>query len=105
MPDSVLSSLFTYFLLVLKRYYNYYPYFVDMKLRFRTINQRRVQKSVRVGGDFQAQVSRSSLHCSTSMYVVVYQYAVPYKMFQEFVVFAGYSQLSCFLCVNRALKA
>ena len=78
MPDSVLSSLFTYFLLVLKRYYNYYPYFVDMKLRFRTINQRRVQKSVRVGGDFQARVSRSSLLCSTSMYVVVYQYAVPY---------------------------
>ena len=31
MPDSVLSNLFTYFLLVLKRYYNYFPCFVDMK--------------------------------------------------------------------------
>lgn len=78
MPDSVLSNLFTYFLLVLKRYYNYFPYFVDMKLRFRTINQHGVQKSVRVGGDFQVWVSRSSLLCSTSMYVLVYRYAVPY---------------------------
>lgn len=78
MPDSVLSNLFTYFLLVLKRYYNYFPCFVDMKLRFRTINQRGVQKSVRVGGDFQAWVSRSSLLCSTSMYVLIYQYPVPY---------------------------